>query len=258
MGHAMFRREGGRLVPTETAQMAEADIRAIFEALSRIEQKSAPAASLTRPLRVAAASTLAHTLLPGVIAAYSRLSPDHRIVLEIYSSDAQVIAVAEERIDLALIDVVPSHSGVRVTPFRETDIVALMRRDDPLSALSVITPHDIAARSLIAQTRRHSVRAAIEEVMAQAGVSAEIRVEVATVIMASRLVAEGLGIALINPFPAALEFDDSLCLRPFSPRITMKTSFLTPIGAPLSHETMTFMSLVRSAAGTELREDQTL
>src|SRR5699024_6042580 len=120
-------------------------------------------------------------------------------------------------------------------------LVCLMQRDHPLAAHDIITPQDLHDVEFITQTRRHSVRAAKDGVLTTAAAQPRARIETATVVLAAELVQENLGIALINPFPTALRLHPSLCMRPFHPRITLQTCFLTPIANRPSAATLAFM-----------------
>jgi DNA-binding transcriptional LysR family regulator len=137
---------------------------------------------------------------------------------------------------------------VRGEAFHASDLACLMLRDDPLAARDVIVPQDLDGRDFIAQSRRHSVRAAQDLVLTASNVQPRSTIEVATVILASELVREGMGVALINPFPTGLHLDASLCLRPFEPRVPLQTFFMTPAAKRPSAATLAFMKLVRDAA----------
>ncbi|MFA7432157.1 MAG: LysR family transcriptional regulator [Gemmobacter sp.] len=248
----LFLREGGRLVPTPEALAIDAEIDPVFAALSRIENAASRHPDPSVPLRIAAPPTIAHRFLPGPAAELARGYPDLPVFLDVLSSDVLVTHVAEGRADIAITDTQPNHAGVRVEPFHETRIVCLMRRDHPLAGRETITPADLDGQDFVAQTRRHSARAASDRALDEGGARPRITIETATVVSAAELVAEGLGLALINPFPVALRLDPVLVTRPFVPTITLRTSFLTPAGVRPSATVLAFMALVRARAEASL------
>ena len=248
LGRVLFARESGRLLPTPEALSVDAELDVLFRALARIENPDRRAPDPSVPLRIAAPPTIAHRFLPGPVADFARRYPDQKILIDVLSSDVLVTQVAEGRVDIALSDAEPNHAGVRVEPFRASDVVCLMRREDDLALKSVITPADLDGRAYVAQTRRHSARVAKDSALAAAGVQPRLTIETATVVSAAELVREGLGVALINPFPTALRLDASLVTRPFEPTITLQTSFLSPAGTRHSSATLTFMAMVRARA----------
>ena len=248
LSRRLFLRKGGRLLPTAEAHAIDAELDGILAALARIEATAGPNPDPSVPLRIAAPPSIAHRFLPGPVAEFARRHPGNQVFVDVVSSDVLVTHVAEGRVDLAITDTEPNHAGVRVQPFHVSDVVCLMRRDDALAARKEITPADLDGRDFVSLTRRHSARAANDGVLTAANVHPRTQTEVATVVFAAELVREGLGVALINPFPTSLRLHASLCLRPFWPRITLRTSFLTPAGTRLSAGALAFMGLVREAA----------
>ncbi len=255
LGRVLFARESGRLIPTPEALGVDAELDILFTVLARIENPAQRAPDPTVPMRIAAPPTIAHRFLPGPVADFARRFPDQTIMIDVLSSDVLVTQVAEGHVDIALSDAEPNHAAVRVEPFRESHVVCLMRREDPLAAKFVIRPSDLDGRDYVAQTRRHSARVAKDRALAAAGVQPRITIETATVVSAAELVREGLGVALINPFPTALRLDPSLVIRPFEPTITLQTCFLSPAGTRQSSATLAFMAMVRARADLTLTGD---
>lgn len=255
LGRVLFARESGRLIPTPEALGVDAELDLLFTVLARIENPAQRAPDPTVPMRIAAPPTIAHRFLPGPVADFARRFPDQTILIDVLSSDVLVTQVAEGRVDIALSDAEPNHAAVKVEPFRESHVVCLMRREDPLAAKTVIRPADLDGRDYVAQTRRHSARVAKDRALAAAGVQPRITIETATVVSAAELVREGLGVSLINPFPTALRLDPSLVIRPFEPTITLQTCFLSPAGTRHSSATLAFMAMVRARADLTLTGD---
>lgn len=248
LGRVLFAREGGRLLPTPEALGVDAELDILFKVLARIENPDTRAPDPSQPLRIAAPPTIAHRFLPGPIADFARRYPEQTILIDVLSSDVLVTHVAEGRVDIALSDTEPNHAGVRVEPFRAANVVCLMRRDNPLAEKTIIRPEDLDGRAYVAQTRRHSARVAKDRALAAAGVHPIVTIETATVVSAAELVREGLGVALINPFPTALRLDPTLTTRPFEPTITLQTSFLSPADVRHSSAILAFMAMVRARA----------
>jgi DNA-binding transcriptional LysR family regulator len=253
LGRQLFDRQGGRLVATPDARLIDAELDSIFAALARIEAPLDGLADSAVPLYVAAPPTIAHSFLAAPAAQFARQYPNQQLLIEVLSSDVLVTYVAEGRVDLGIVDTQLSRAGVRSEPFCSSDIVCLMRRDDPLATRDVIVPQDLDGVPFISQTRRHSVRTAQDAALSAAGARPRAVMEVATVVLAAQMVREGLGVALVNSFPTALRLDPALCTRPFEPRISMQTCFMTPASVRPSAATLAFMALVRRAvdASTE-------
>jgi DNA-binding transcriptional LysR family regulator len=246
LGRPLFDRQGGRLVPTVEAFAIHEQLQPVFDVLTQIGDEEAP-----RPqsgvLRIAAPPTLGHRFLPAHIATFVRRNPEIEISFDITSSDSLITNVAEERVDLGFTDTTPTHAGVRSELLLETDAVCVLPARHPLAARACIEPQDLAGESFIALTRRHSGRFAIDQVFEQAGVSPRIIIETSTVVSAGEFVREGLGIALLNPFPIAGQLGPSVAVRPFRPRIPYRMSFLVSARAPVSAAAAAFIAHTRAS-----------
>ncbi|PZX13237.1 LysR family transcriptional regulator [Celeribacter halophilus] len=251
LGRKLFLREGGRLLPTDEARKIDSELDVIFAAISRIETQSTDLPPSERPMYLATPPTIGHGFLPLVMAEFNRRFPRQKIVADIGSSDSLVTQVAEGRFDLALVDSEPNHPGVWAEAFRTSDLVCVMRRDNPLAERDVITPRDLDGQPFVAQTRRHTVRAAQDGVLAAANAHPDAIFEVGTVVLATQLVLQGAGVALINPFPTILRLDPALCARPFRPRVAMRTWFMTPASSRPSAAVLAFMKLVRETVASQ-------
>jgi DNA-binding transcriptional LysR family regulator len=246
LGRLLFAREGGRLVPTAEAFALHEQIQPVLALLARIggEEGVDVAGGV---LRLAAPSTLAHCFLPTCIAGFIRQNPQIEINFEVMTSDALISNVAEERVDLGLTDTVPVHAGVRSELLLATEAVCIIPAGHPLAVREFIEPQDLDGESFIALIRRHSGRFFIDQVLERAGVKPRIIIETATSASAGAFVREGLGIALLNPFPIASQLGPAVAVRKFRPSIPYRTSFLMSARAPIPAAAAAFMAHIRTA-----------
>jgi DNA-binding transcriptional LysR family regulator len=246
LGRLLFARRGGRLLPTAEAFALHEQIRPALAVLARIGDMSGPA-PVTGALRLASPPTFAHSFLPSRIASFIRLNPEIEISFDVIPSDSLITNVAEERVDLGLTDTVPAHAGVRSELLLATEAVCLLPAGHPLCERDCIEPENLAGQTFIALTRRHSGRFAIDQAFERAGVTPCTVIETATSVSAGEFVREGLGVALVNPFPIAAQLGSSVAVRPFSPRIPYRTSFLMPARVPVSAAAAAFIAHTRTS-----------
>lgn len=254
LGRALFNRESGRLIPTPEAFAIHEDLGPVFATLERIGNGAE-----RRPLgalRLAAPPTLAHRFLPSRIASFLRHNPGVEISFDIVASNALIADVAEERVDLGLSDTMPAHAGVRAELLLATEAVCILPAGHRLAKRSIIEPQDLEGETFVALTRRHSGRFAIDQVIERARVTLHTVIETATAVSAAEFVREGLGVALLNPFPIAEQLGRGIAVRPFQPRIAYRTSFLVPSRAPASAAAAAFMAHTRSNMGEKVLADQ--
>jgi DNA-binding transcriptional LysR family regulator len=245
IGRPLFDRQGGRLVPTVEAFSIHEQLETVFSVLEQIGEQ--PARSPSGVLRLTAPPTLAHRFMPGQIASFLRRNPDVEISFDVTPSDNLITNVAEERVDLGITDTIPTHAGVRSELLLETACVCLLPLNHRLAARTCIEPQDIAGEAFIALTRRHSGRFAVDQMFEQAGIFPRTIIETSTAVSAGEFVREGLGVALLNPFPVVDQLGTSVAVRPFRPRIAYRMSFLVAACAPVSAATAAFMAHTRAA-----------
>ena len=241
----LFTCEGSRIVPTAEALRINASLDPLFAALQDIEGQSAKDREIE--LRIAAPPTIAHRFLQPHIASFLEINGATRVSLEVCASDALINGIAEERFDIGITDLESRHGSIKFTPFRRSKLVCVLKADDPLAELEHVGPSELADRSLIALTRRHSVRNLTERAFKTAGIDPQIKIETATAESALEFVRQGTGLALVNAFPISSGLPGDLTLRPFLPTIDFKTSFWTATGAALDAPARAFIRHVKLA-----------
>ena len=243
-GRLLFERDAGRLKPTAEALALNRELDPLFETLARLDQQEWQGASV-EPLRIAAPPTLAHRLLQPLIAGYAKLNPDQVVSLEISATDPVVLALAERRADLGLIDSAVSHAGVHLEPILRSHAVCIMPGGHRLTALERVRPPDLAGEAFVALTRRHSTRSVIDQIFIDHGVERRIAIETATTVSAAEFVRDGLGVALINPVPIVGQLGAGIEVRPFEPAVPYQTSLVLSANAPMTAAARSFAHYLR-------------
>lgn len=247
LGFGLFVRSGGRLIPTVQALSIGEQLAPVFSTLDRIANHAdVPRRSHDGTLRIVAPPTIAHRFLPGPVAAFARRNPDLHVVLEVIASDSLVTGVAECRFDVGLTDVDPKHDGIDAIPLLSTCAICLLPEGHRLADRDDIRPNDLEGEAFIALSRRHSSRAAIDRVFDRASVTRRTVIEAATNVSAMEFVREGMGVALINPFPIAYRIGEGIITRRFLPEIGYTTNFLVPANRPPTAVTSDFVEAVRA------------
>ncbi|MCF3936612.1 LysR substrate-binding domain-containing protein [Acuticoccus sp. M5D2P5] len=248
LGRQLFTREGGRLLPNEEALAIAEELGPVFTALQRIETRANHApTSHSGALRVVAPPTIAHRFMPRRVARFTRENPELEVLFDVIASDILISAIAEENYDLGVIDTVPAHEGVRLEPLLATEAICALPRGHHLADKAVIRAQDLDGEPFIAATRRHSSRAAIDRVLERAGARPKFVIESSTTVATAEFVREGLGVALMNPFPIIHQLGRDIEVRPFLPVVPYRASFILPSGRPPSAAAMAFMSMVRAS-----------
>lgn len=244
IGQMLFEREQGRMQPTAEALALNENLDPLFAALASIDGakwKTSP----QEPLRVAAPPTLAHRFLVPSLSTYLKDNPEQVISFEICTSDDLVAGIMEERFDVGLTSAELTRAGLKLIPYCKSKAVCVLPLGDPLAELKEIRVEDLDGVNFIALTRRHGVRAIMDKVFANAGVSPRIVVETATSVAAIEFARAGLGVTFVNPFPIIRAADSGIVVRPFEQGVTYRTSFALSAQRPPSVAARAFMRHVR-------------
>ncbi|MFV8981748.1 DNA-binding transcriptional regulator YeiE [Serratia fonticola] len=125
----LFDRVGKRLVINEHGRLLYPKALALLEQAGEIEQLFLHDSGA---LRIAASSTIGNYMLPEMIAHYRKDFPATALELNVGNSQEVIVAVADFRVDLGLIEG-PCHMPELVTqPWLEDELVVFAAPDNPL------------------------------------------------------------------------------------------------------------------------------
>ncbi len=244
-GLTLFRREGGRLLPTADALALYQESEPIFRTFERLERAGWRPEEEHPVLRIAAPPTLAHWFLHPLIAEFSRREPHTRINIEIGTGLGVVSLVANGNADLGFVDSDQDHMSVRFVAFRSSTAHLVIPAASPLAQRSEIAPRDLDGVPFVALARRFPSRTRLDRLLQGAGIESRIIIEVSTAMAAYEFVRAGIGVSMMNPFPMSLRHDADVCFRPFKPAIAYETSFVLPSMTPPSAVARRFIDFVR-------------
>jgi len=218
VGFALFRREGRRVTPT-------ADGRALFEAVEAhyrgLEEIEVAAARIRRfdgaSLRIASVTSMALSLLPVAIEAFRRELPHLPITVSSGNHDTILGQLVNRQCDVGLAIMPEVPLEVDAHPIARVQVVAVLARDNPLASREGIAMPDLAKMPLIMVARHLPGGRIIERLFTGIGAHAEPMLEVQSGVIALRMAAQGLGIAILDALTVTAFRDDrlvTLALRP--------------------------------------------
>lgn len=241
-GRTLFERDGGRLRPTAEASRLNLRLDPLFAALDRIDGPPEP---LRESLRLVAPPTYAHRYLVSMISSFLTANPNFFVSLEVNTSDEVIRGLLDDRFDLGLTGVELSRAGVKLTPFRRSRAVVAMESSHPLAQQDSISPADLDRQRMISLSHRHARRGQLDKLLLEAGARPILVAEVSTSFAAIDLAKEGLGLAVVSPFPAVQFRASELAFRPFDAAISYRSYFVTSDSRPLPRIARAFMRHVQ-------------
>lgn len=247
-GRILFERDGGRLRPTYEAVQMNRRLDPLFEALDRIE--GAPETT-QETLRLVAPPTYAHRFLVHHIATFLKTNPHFFVSLEVSPSEDVIKGIVHEQFDLGLTGVELSRDGVKLIPYRVSTAVCAMATNHRLAMQDSIQPEDLDKEPLVALTHRHARRSQLEKVLHAHRSHPRIVAEASTSFAAVDLAKDGLGLAIVNPFPIVHYRTADVVFKPFASQIKYHSYFVTPDHRPASSVTRAFMRHLRLNTPTD-------
>jgi DNA-binding transcriptional LysR family regulator len=158
------------------------------------------------------------TLLPPVVAAFARERPNIKVELFVRNSDLVRGMFPSRSYDIGIAELPVDPSGLTITRYR-VGCVAIMPKDHPLTAYDVITPKLMSGHPFVGMSRLWTAYHLVEKVFADA--DAHLNVVASSELFAAIcvMVANGIGISIVDR-ASALQFQSTgLEIRPFRPQV---------------------------------------
>jgi len=229
LGFDLFDRVRGRLRPTARALALLQEVERSFIGLDQIARRAQELRTLsTGRLRLACLPALAHALVPKALVQFAKVLPEASVSVVPLESPWLEQALSEQRFDLGLGETVEAPTGVTLRPLMQAREVAVLPRAHRLCAKTELRARDFAGERFISLAEGDPYRQAIDDLFARAGVERALLLETASAVAVCALVAQGLGVAIVNPLTAAAMAGSDLVVRPLQDEIAFRVSLLLP------------------------------
>ena len=245
-GRSFFVRAGSQLTPTAEAMKLFEVSNGVFEGLSRIEEFRWLEPAQER-LSIVAAPTIAHCLLPRVIARFRKAYPHISVSLDVQTSVDVLSTIASDQAQIGISEVPEGDWGVRKHPFRRSHLAVALRNDHRWANRDDIRAEELAGEPLIVLLKRNPFRTMLDRLLWRDGSLPDIVVETADSLSAVEHVEQGVGLAVVNPFPIMLTPRRRVCFKRLEPSLTYETCMLTNPGRLLAAGARQFMETLRHA-----------
>jgi DNA-binding transcriptional LysR family regulator len=252
-GIQLFQRHQGRLRPTD-------DARSLFPAVDALFQDAEAIRALIDDLRdnksgiirVASIATIGSTFLPRAIAGFMNEQRKIKFAIRIMNVRALVTRVIERKIDVA-IAYAPFGDGVTdMVELGTTEVTCVLPTSHRLAGKKIITPHDLVDELLISARRDIPMGEGVDMAFVSSGITRNNIVETANSQIAYDLVAQGVGVAVIDPFSVDHHRPAGVVLREFRPTVRVQPRVLYLKDPPPSRPVQEFIKHLKATARTLL------
>ena len=246
-GKKLFTHFGPSLTPTSDGLALYEELIQIFAGLERVRGLEWGGQHRPHRLRIAATPTMAQSCLNRITAQFQLQHPGSSITMEIVTTTQILEFVADGQVQLGIASVPAIGTGLKSYPFRRSRFVCALPVGHPLAQLACIKPTDLRDIPLISLVRRNDARATADRIFTKAGVIPNIVIETTTATCSLDLVAEGVGVALLNAFPIHLISNSQVIFLPFEPEMSYETAFFVPPDQVLDAFAQRYIEFVKAA-----------
>lgn len=245
MGLTLFERAKGRLRPTPEALHLAEEAEKTISSINRISEVASELRNLQAgQLRLASLPGLGLEFLPRVIARFLENKPGVSASLQIRSSAHVRERVAAQYLDLGIAEMPIDDPAIEYESF-SLRCVCVMPKHHPLARKRRITPHDLSGLPFISLNREHMTFFRISSAFEAAGAKFNVKVESQLFSPACIMVAEGVGVSIVEPICAHEHARRGIVARPFDPPIAFDIGLMYPAYRVRSLLTNEFIKLLK-------------
>jgi DNA-binding transcriptional LysR family regulator len=245
LGLNIFDRQHGRLRITPEGQQFY-DVAG--KLLSGIDQIMATARDIrtmkSGTLRIIAMPALAYGVLPNAIADINSRFQQIKISVEMGTRLDVEEGVESAQFDFGLATLPINRQAIEVEPLFAADGVCVLPKGHPLTENSVINAEDLSGQPFISMSSGSLLRYQTDDLFGRLGIQRSLSIEAPSTLLATNLVAKGLGVSIVHPF-IALAYGDKVVSRPFKPSIQYEYGLLFPAAQTRSQITNAFVAALR-------------
>ncbi|HXZ08443.1 MAG TPA: LysR substrate-binding domain-containing protein [Paraburkholderia sp.] len=247
VGFTLFERQQGRLVPTAEARVLFEEVERAFVGLDRIAHAAQQISAMRRgSLRVAGSPAVALELLPSVVTAFIRAHPGVDVTLLAHSASTVVGLVASGHCDVGFVAEAIPHPAVRLERLTHAPMRCIVPLGHPLAKKRQVKPEDLRDEPFISFPRSFDARNAIDRIFVEHNVNRDLTIEAQLSQTIVSLVANGAGVALIDPVTAAYA-SGRVAVRPFQPELSDPIYLASTPGQTTSTLAAAFIASTRGA-----------
>lgn len=248
VGFALFTRIDGHTVPTAEALEWQQEIERSFLGLDKILQRAVDIRDQRiGRLRVVSMPALAQTFLPHVLARFLAQRDNVVASLQVQRSETIASWITTQQFDLGFAMLPLERPGVRTELFDAAHGVCVLPVSHPLAAKPFVAARDLDGVRFVGTGPNSMVQREVSRVFADLGVRCNVQVETPISAIACRLVAEGAGVTIADPFTASAIDRSILTVRRFVPEIPFNFGLIYPTHTPVSALVQDFVRAAQKA-----------
>lgn len=259
IGIKLFERKHGRLIPTPEALRIEKEAQHLFMQQKRINAiVEELRGGIIGKLNIIATPSVGLSIIPRVLSAFVRDKPKLNLSLELGSIDEIQERLISGRADLGIAITQPRHSLLNVSTIGSGHMVLACPKDHELAQHEVVDVTKLNQYSQISYASNTPLGRAVDLVFEKNGLERRFFAEVRHTAVALEMVANGLGVALVDEFALIDRQDSRIAAIRTNPKLPINLHAVTSSLFPLSLVAQEFSSaLSQYISEKQMFADQT-
>jgi DNA-binding transcriptional LysR family regulator len=251
LGFTLFNRVRGRLHPTEQALLLRPRVEKIIRELNDLQRLTSNfARPESHPLRVTCTPTLAQSLLPDATTLLRKARPATIVELATRHSVAMCESLTLRETDIGLTLQDASHPELRQEPLCQGRVMVIAPPGcwSPAELAQPLPVAALAGEPMIGIDVQDALGNLLQSHLMHVDPPPQISVWVQTYQLACALVAQGAGLALVDPFTALQGGGDMVQTRPLALELDVVLYAVYRLDSQLNPVQKHFIDLVRQLA----------
>ncbi|SJZ96469.1 LysR family transcriptional regulator [Photobacterium toruni] len=237
----LFIRQRSRLILSDEGQAFYLEVAKVFDAVNGLD--SAAEAIRTHhlgSLTIAAMPVLSHAFLPRILANFLQHNCQTKIGLKTFRSEDVVRQIQAQTTDIGFAFTTEDVAGVNSQTVT-CECVALIPAASPLAQKATISVTDLGNECVI-RHEKDMIQRCIDNLLRRHDIKINKQIEVSLASTAAALVAEGVGIAITDPFTAYLANETrDVVMRPLAFNLAFEFTILYPGLRPIHRHAERFI-----------------
>ncbi len=246
LGFDLFQRVKGSLIPTEEAEMLFDEVDKIYQQMRSIKNTAENIKKLEYgQINIGASPALGFEIIPSAIAKYHHLHRQVNFNIQTLHNDAVMQALLEHKCDLAILFSPPLMPGIRSIAMAESELVIVYPKAMFPQSPRQLSIQQLRAYEYIDISNSGPLAELLWARMVQENVELESFIKVQTYFIATRLVAKGAGICIVDRFTAEGNLTENTAIASFDPPLTFTVDALYLEDRNLSKVTNEFIPYLK-------------
>ncbi|MBC3872237.1 LysR family transcriptional regulator [Undibacterium sp. LX15W] len=250
LGFRLFNRSKGRLEPTTAGVRFYRAVEENFLGLERLTQVASNIRNdAPEGISVACLFVLSTTLMPLVLKEFFKYHPDVPVTVDTCNGPEILVRLQDMKVDMAIALDFPAFAGVEIEKILKVNVMCAMPEGHHLSSRELIYPSDLDGEDMIGWVPIISQNYEKErQSLVDAGSVPRNVVKTHTSHTRYAMVANGLGLSIVEPFAAKIWKTNGVVVRPFAGNISYEYVLAYPGGGIRSELMHDFRDAVMKVA----------